>query len=84
MKHLSLVLAFCFALSLLPLGTPRAERSPVFGAAAIEAISPEAARDITARGYWADYYGGLSVTFAYTAYIYSFYARNYAVTNSAQ
>lgn len=83
MRFLRFVLALCLALATLPVTAPRAERSPVFGSAAIAAISQEAARDITARGIWADYYGGISATFAYTAYIYAFYARNYAVSNSA-
>ena len=83
MQRFRLVLVLCLTLSLLPMGQPRAERSPVFGAAAVEAISQDAARDITARGFWADYFGSLTVTYAYTAYIYAFYGRNYAVTNSA-
>lgn len=68
---------------LLPMPT-LAERSPIFGSASVEAISLEAARDITARGELADYYGGLAITFAYNAYIFSFYARYFAVSNSAQ
>ncbi len=60
-----------------------AERSPIFGGATIEAISPEAARDITARGAWADHYGGQAVSFAYQAYIFAYYARFFAGANSS-
>jgi hypothetical protein len=61
-----------------------ADRSPIFGGATIEAISQEAARDITARGELANYFGGLAVSYAYTAYIFAFYARYYSVSNSVQ
>lgn len=61
-----------------------AERSPIFGSATIEALSPDAARDITARGDWANYYGGLAVTYSYSAYVFAYYARHFAVSNSAQ
>lgn len=59
-----------------------AERSPIFGEAAIEVMSSADARGITARGYWADYYGSAAVNQAYSAYIYSFYGRFYAASNS--
>lgn len=62
----------------------QADRSPIFGSATIEALSHEAARDITARGDWANYYGGLAVSFAYSSYIFAYYARYFAVSNSAQ
>lgn len=61
-----------------------ADRSPIFGGASIEAISQEAARDITARGELANYFGGLAVSFSYSAYVFAFYARYYSVSNSAQ
>jgi hypothetical protein len=60
-----------------------ADRSPVFGGAAIEAISQEAARDITARGFWANTNGLAAVNFAYNAYIYAYYARYFAPSGSA-
>lgn len=69
--------------ALLPMPA-QAERSPIFGSAAIEAMSPEAARDITARGAWANYYGGIAVNYAYTAYVFAYYARYYSVSNSSQ
>jgi len=61
----------------------QAERSPIFGSASIQALSIEAARDITARGYWADQFGAAAVNLAYTAYVYAYYARYFAVSNSA-
>lgn len=76
-------LAFCLAVLLSPAPASTAERSPIFGQASVEALSQSAARDITARGALADYYGSAAVTHAYVAYIYAFYARNYAVSNSA-
>lgn len=60
-----------------------AEQSPIFGSARIEAMSDAASRDISARGYWANYYGSAAISNAYNAYIYAFYARNYATANSA-
>lgn len=60
-----------------------AERSPVFGSAVVEAMSHSAARDITARGYWANINGAAAVNFAYNAYIYAYYARHFAVSGSA-
>jgi hypothetical protein len=68
--------------TMLPLPT-LAERSPIFGSAAIEALSQDAARDITARGDLANHFGGLAVSYAYTAYVFAFYARHYAPSNSA-
>ncbi len=82
MKLSKLPLTLILGLALLPAGGLQAERSPIFGTATVQAISLEATRDVTARGYWADYYGGLAVTFAYNAYIYSYYARYFAVSNS--
>lgn len=60
-----------------------AETSPVFGRATVDPISNMAARDIMARGYWADFYGSAAVNHSYNAYIFSFYARYYASSNSA-
>lgn len=86
MMRLPLILACCL-LPLLPLllsGAGRAaERSPVFGGASVETLSVAASRDITARGALANHFGSAAVSHAYTAYIYAFYARNYAVSNSA-
>lgn len=59
-----------------------ADRSPIFGGATIEAISQEAARDITARGELANYFGGLAVSFSYSAYVFAFYARYYSASGS--
>lgn len=61
-----------------------ADRSPIFGGATIEAISQEAARDITARGDLANYFGGLAVSFSYSAYVFAFYARYYSASGSWQ
>ncbi|UPY36158.1 hypothetical protein [Sediminicoccus sp. KRV36] len=82
MKKLRLIAATVLFLAALPFVPIRAERSPVFGTAAIEALSLEASRDITARGATADYYGGLAVSYSYTAYVYSFYGRYYAGSNT--
>lgn len=76
-------LAFWLVLLVLPTDGVTAERSPVFGHAALETLSQSASRDITARGALANHYGSAAVTHAYVAYIYAFYARNYAVSNSA-
>lgn len=72
------------SLSLAALTPAWADRSPIFGGATIEAISQEAARDITARGDLANHFGALAVSYAYTAYIFAFYARYYSVSNSWQ
>jgi lipocalin len=83
MSRLFLRLGFCWALLLLPVESIAAERSPIFGQASVEPMSQAASRDITARGALANHYGSAAVTHAYVAYIYAFYARNYAVSNSA-
>jgi len=83
MKKLKFVTAIGLGLMVLSATSLRAERSPVFGTASIQALSTEAARDITARGFWADYHGAIAVTLAYNAYIYAYYARYFAVSNSA-
>ena len=83
MKKIKFVVAIGLSLVALVATPLQAERSPIFGAASIQAMSVDAARDITARGFWADFYGGLAVTFAYNAYIYGYYARYFAVSNSA-
>lgn len=80
---LKFITAAGLSLMVIPTASLQAERSPVFGSATIQALSIEAARDITARGYWADYYGAAAVTLAYNAYIYSYYGRYFAVSNSA-
>lgn len=82
-RKLKLVLAFILSFSALPMAATQAERSPVFGQATIEALSADASRDITARGFWADYFGNLTISHAYSAYIYAFYARYYGGSNSA-
>ncbi len=61
----------------------QAERSPVFGSAEVTVMSPEAANEVTAKGYWADYYGYYAMDAAYTAYVYAYYARYYAAANSS-
>lgn len=83
LKTLKLAVALVTSLSIAPLASTQAERSPVFGSATVEALSLEASRDIMARGFWADYHGNLAISFAYTAYIYAFYARYYAGSNTA-
>jgi len=68
-KKFKFVIAIGLSLLVLPAATLQAERSPIFGSATIEALSIEAARDITARGFWADHFGAAAVTHAYNAYI---------------
>lgn len=82
-KKLILVMAFVVSFSFLPIAAIHAERSPVFGSATVQALSLDASRDITARGAWADYFGNLAISNAYSAYIYSFYARYYGGSNTA-
>jgi len=82
-KKLKFVIAIGLSLLVLSAAPIQAERSPIFGSAAIEALSSDAARDITARGFWADHHGALAVNLAYNAYIYAYYARFFAVSNSA-
>ena len=81
-KNLKLVIAIGLSLMVLPANPVQAERSPIFGSARIEALSIDSARDITARGILADWHGAITVNLAYTAYIYSYYARYFAVSNS--
>ena len=83
MKKFKFVIAIGLSLLVLPAATLQAERSPIFGSATIEALSIEAARDITARGFWADHFGAAAVTHAYNAYIFAYYARYFAVSNSS-
>lgn len=83
LKKLKLPIALVASLSLAPMAATYAERSPVFGSATVEALSIEASRDITARGAWADYFGNLAISYAYSAYIYAFYARYYGGSNTA-
>lgn len=59
------------------------ERSPVFGRAQVSTMSSAQTRNVTARGYYANYYGSLAVDNAYNSYIYAYYARYYAATNSS-
>ena len=59
------------------------ETSPVFGPLSVTTLSLEETRNVTARGDYANYYGGLAVTNAYYSYVYSYYARYYAASNSA-
>lgn len=79
-RHLAAV-ALAVSLTISP--PAQAEQSPVFGSATVTAMSHEAAQEVTARGVYADYYGGLALDYAYTAYIYSYYARYVAAPNSA-
>lgn len=80
MRHLA---AAALALTLVFAPAAQAEQSPVFGSANIAAMSTEAAQGVTARGAWADYFGGLALDLSYTAYIYNYYARYVAASNSA-
>lgn len=82
MKKFLPMAATVLSLLLPPLVPIHAERSPVFGTASIESLSSEAARDIMARGELANYYGNLAISYSYTAYIYAFYARYYAGSNT--
>lgn len=75
------VVAFAVALAVPP-SLATAERSPIFGSATVQAMSDAATRDITARGFWANHFGSAAVSHAYNAYVYAFYARNYAVSDS--
>jgi len=83
MKKLKFVIIVGLSLMILPVAPLQAERSPIFGSASIQALSTEAARDITARGFWADHFGAMAVSAAYTSYIYAYYARYFAASNSA-
>lgn len=82
-RNLLCLCLFVWGVLLVPVLPVHAERSPVFGHATLETLSTEASRDIMARGDWANYYGNYAVSFSYQAYIYSFYARYYAVSNSS-
>jgi hypothetical protein len=59
------------------------ERSPVFGGANVAAMSTDAARNVTARGALANYYGYYGNQYAYNAYYYSYYARYVNPANSS-
>lgn len=83
MHRLLFRLGLRLAVLLLPATASAAERSPIFGQASVDTLSQSVARDIMARGALADHFGSAAVTHAYVAYIYAFYARNYAVSNSA-
>jgi hypothetical protein len=84
MKFLRLYAAMALCFVALASRPALSERSPIFGTATIEAISADAARDITARGELANFYGNLAISHAYHAYIFAFYARHFAAPNSAQ
>lgn len=64
-------LPVCCALSLAAPLPSQAERSPVFGTADVAVMTTEAANDVTAQGYYANYYG-------YYAYLYGYYGYYYA------
>ena len=83
MRKLKLLFIIGLGAIFLSAAPLQAERSPIFGSASIQALSIEAARDITARGFWADQFGAEAVNLAYTAYIFAYYARYFAVANSA-
>jgi hypothetical protein len=83
-KLLALCAAIAVSLATLLTAPALAERSPIFGGATIEAIPREAAREITARGELANHYGAYAASYAYHAYIFAFYARYYAPSNSWQ
>jgi hypothetical protein len=82
MRRVVLNLLLAVGLCALLAGPAAAERSPVFGSAEVTVMSPEAANAVTAKGYWADYYGWYAMDAAYTAYVYAYYARYYAASNS--
>ena len=74
------------ALALVPVladGPARAEQSPIFGTAQVTPLSGAAAAQVTAKGYYADYYGTLAYENAYNAYLYSYYGLYYSSPNSA-
>jgi cytochrome c biogenesis factor len=70
------------ALSMAVSAPAIAQNSPVFGSAKAERLSVADAKNVKAKGYWANYYGSLGNTAAYNAYIYGYYARWYAAANS--
>lgn len=70
------------ALSLFAMPPAQSERSPVFGSASVATMSTAAAQAVTAKGFWADYFGTLAVNSAYTAYIFAYYARFIAASDS--
>ncbi len=82
-KKLKFLMAAGLILVTLTLNPLQAERSPIFGSASIQALSVEAAQDITARGFWADHFGAIAVSLSYNAYIYAYYARYFAGSNTA-
>lgn len=84
MKFIASFAAIAIGLATILVAPALAERSPVFGRATIEAIPADVARDITARGDLANFYGAHAASYAYSAYVFAFYARYYAASNSWQ
>lgn len=82
-SRLRYLAAALLAVMLFVAPAARADQSPVFGSATVSAMSNEAAQEVTAKGYYANYFGSLALDASYTAYIYNYYARYYAASNSA-
>ena len=78
----SLRCAVPVALALLAAPVAQAEQSPIFGTAAVTPMSSADARAVTARGYYADYFGSIGIDYAYSSYLYGLYARYYSYPNS--
>ena len=83
MKRLMLVLFIMTGIFFVKIFDAYAERSPIFSTSSVEILTDAASSDISARGAYADYFGSAAISMGYTGYIYAFYARNYAVSNSA-
>lgn len=56
---------------------PAAASSPVFGGAKVTALSTDAAKKVTAKGAYANYYGYYAMTYLYDAYYYQYLAYYY-------
>ena len=83
MRRVRVLIGAALVALAVALGQPvAAEQSPVFGQAELSPMDRSEAAQVTARGYWADYYGSLGMDNAYSAYLYSYYAYSYAWSNS--
>lgn len=83
MRSLKCTLAALALVPALAVGAARAEQSPVFGNAEVAPMTGAAAAQVTAKGYYADYYGSLGVDYAYQSYLNAYYGLYYAASNSA-
>jgi len=80
MKRLAVGLLLAMALIFGPgsfTPTASAAQSPVFGSANVALLTTDAAKKVTAKGYYANYYGSLALTYLYYGYLYQYYAYYY-------